>query len=84
MRFIGATITVIPAECLVRLALQPNKHTKSEGMSLLASPQILSGGTRTRNAIRVLITYFADQGKVPAFYVVCDLKYADGYFRSTL
>jgi hypothetical protein len=71
-----ATITVIPADIAVRLALQPNKRTSQKDVTASTSLDIIPGADEREYAVR-FDRKFADQGKVPVFYVE-DLKYADG------
>jgi hypothetical protein len=79
-----ATITVIPADIAVRLALQPNKRTSQKDVTASTLLDIIPGADEREYAVR-FDRKLADQGKVPVFYVD-DLKYADGsipfYFNS--
>jgi hypothetical protein len=71
-----ATITVIPADIAVRLALQPNKRTSHKDVTASTSLDIIPGADEREYAVR-FDRKFADQGKVPVFYVE-DLKYTEG------
>jgi hypothetical protein len=71
-----ATITVIPADVAVRLALQPSKRTSQKDVTASTLLQIIPGADEREAAVR-LDRKLAEQGKVPVFYLE-DLKSADG------
>jgi hypothetical protein len=71
-----ATITVIPADVAVRLALQPSKRTSQKDVTTSTLLDIIPGADEREAAIR-LDRKFSDQGKVPVFYLE-GLKSADG------
>lgn len=63
----GATITVVPADIAVRLALQPTKRQNQKEQSLNTLVDIIPGIDDREVAIQ-LDRKFSDQGKVPLFY----------------
>jgi hypothetical protein len=71
-----ATITVIPADVAVRLALQPSKRTSQKDVTARTLLDIIPGVDEREAALRI-DRKLADQGKVPVFYLE-DLKSADG------
>jgi hypothetical protein len=71
-----ATITVIPADVAVRLALRPSKRTSQKDVTATTMLDIIPGADEREAAVR-LDRKLADQGKVPVFYLE-DLKSADG------
>jgi hypothetical protein len=62
-----ASITVIPADIAVRLAIQPSKRTSQKDTSQESLLDVIPGVDEREVAIH-LDRKFSDQGKVPLFY----------------
>jgi hypothetical protein len=71
-----ATITVIPADIAVRLALQPNKRTSQKDVVASTLLNIIPGTEEREAAVRI-DRKLSEQGNVPVFYLE-DFKNADG------
>jgi hypothetical protein len=72
----NATITTIPADIAMRLALQPNKRTSQKDVVANTLLDIIPGAEEREAAVRI-DRKLSEKGQVPVFYLE-DFKNADG------